>query len=159
MTETKPNPPAPLWAKVVATFFGLGYSPVASGTAGTAGAILLYLVICNLHPVWYLLITVAVFAVGWKAAVAVQRELGGGDPGIIVIDEVAGYLVTMFLAPHTAGYIIAGFFLFRFFDIVKPFPASYFDQKEQTAFTVMIDDVFAGVYAALAVQALWLILG
>ena len=156
MTETKPIS-APLWAKIVATFFGFGYSPVAPGTAGSAGAVLLYLLICNLSPFWYLLITVAVFLVGWKAAVAVQRELGG-DPGIIVIDEVAGYLVTMFLAPHTAGFIIAGFFLFRIFDVVKPFPASYFDKKEQTAFTVMIDDVFAGLYAALVLQVIWLIL-
>lgn len=159
MTETQHNPQAPVWAKLIATFFGFGYSPVAPGTAGSAGAILLYLLVCNLNWAWYAAITLGVFLVGWKAAALVQRELGGGDPGLIVVDEVAGFLVTMFLAPHTAGYITAGFFLFRIFDILKPFPASYFNNQPQTAFTIMIDDVFAGIYAALVLQALWLILG
>ena len=159
MTEAQHNSPAPLWAKVTATFFGFGYSPVAPGTAGSAGAILLCLIVCDL-PWWgYAAIALGVFLVGWKSAALVQRELGGGDPGVIVIDEVAGFLVTMFLAPHTAGYITAGFFLFRIFDILKPFPASYFNNQPQTAFTIMIDDVFAGVYAALVLQVLWLILG
>lgn len=157
VTENKAIP-APLWSKIVATFFGFGYSPVAPGTAGSAGAVLLYLLVCNLNWFWYAAVTLAVFLIGWKAAVAVQRETGG-DPGLIVIDEVAGFLVTMFLAPATAGYITAGFFLFRFFDVVKPFPASYFNDQPQTAFTIMIDDIFAGLYAALVLQALWLILG
>jgi len=157
VTEQKPIP-ASIWSRVVATFFGLGYSPVAPGTAGSAGAVVLYLALYRLHPVAYLVVAAIVFAVGLRAASAVQRAAGAPDPGLIVIDEVAGYLVTMFLVPHTAGYIIAGFFIFRFLDIVKPYPAGYFDHKPQTGFTIMIDDVIAGIYANLALQLLRLVL-
>ena len=157
MTEQKPIP-ASIWSRVVATFFGLGYSPVAPGTAGSAGAVVLYLALSRLHPVAYLVVAAIVFGVGLRAASEVQRAAGAPDPGLIVIDEVAGYLVTMFLVPHTAGYIIAGFFIFRLMDIVKPYPASRFDRQAQTGFTIMIDDVIAGVYANLALQLLRLVL-
>lgn len=140
------------WVLMVATAAGLGYAPIASGTAGTAGAFLLALLLVKFSVAVYLLIWLALFGLACWTAQAVQDALGKDDPSIVVIDEVAGYLLAVFLLPPSLGYLIAAFFIFRLFDIVKPFPASYFDREVKNGFGIVMDDVVAGIYTNLALQ-------
>jgi phosphatidylglycerophosphatase A len=133
--------------KLLATWGGSGYSPIASGTAGTLAAIPFYIWLARLPLPLYLLTLAAFFFlacwVSGKAEIIFQEK----DSGKIVIDEVAGYLVTMIAIPFDWRYMVVGFFLFRFFDIVKPPPASWFDRKLKNGYGVVLDDVAAGVYA------------
>jgi len=93
-----------------------------------------------------------VFAAGVPAASRAEVLYGRKDCGRIVIDEFAGYWVAMAFLPATAGYMIAAFFAFRFFDILKPFPARKLERRCSGGWGVMLDDVAAGVYANLAVR-------
>lgn len=140
--------------RLLATWGGSGYSPVASGTAGTLAAIPFYLWLARLPlPLYLLTLTAFFFLACWvsgKAETIFQEK----DSGKIVIDEVVGYLVTMIAIPCDWRYIVAGFFLFRFFDIVKPPPASWFDRKLKNGYGVVLDDVAAGVYAWLCLLIL-----
>lgn len=135
--------------KLLATWGGSGYSPVASGTVGTLAAIPLYLWLARLSLPLYVLTLIAFFFLGcWvagKAEIIFQEK----DSGKIVIDEVVGYLVTMTAMPFDWRLIVAGFFLFRFFDIVKPPPANWFDRTVKNGYGVVLDDVAAGCYAWL----------
>lgn len=135
---------------VAATWFGTGFSPVASGTVGTLGAIPFYLALAGLPLPLYLLTTAAftLFAC-WTAGQA-EQIFGEHDSGKIVIDEVAGYLVTMAGVPLTWQGVAAGFFLFRLFDVTKPQPARWFDRSVQNGYGVVMDDVVAGVYSCAA---------
>lgn len=138
-----------LFIKLLATWGGSGYSPFASGTAGTLAAIPFYICLAGLSLPLYLFTLAAFFFlacwVSGKAEVIFQEK----DSGKIVIDEVVGYLVTMIAIPFDWRYIVAGFFLFRFFDIVKPPPAGWFDRNLKNGYGVVLDDVAAGVYAWL----------
>lgn len=139
---------------VAATWFGTGLSPVAPGTVGTLGATPLYLALARL-PLWLYLATLVpfFFLSSWVAGRA-QEEFGQKDPGKVVIDEVIGYLITM--AGVTADWrsILAGFLLFRFFDVVKVWPARYFDRRMKNGYGVVLDDVAAGLYACAALHLL-----
>jgi phosphatidylglycerophosphatase A len=145
-----PLPEVPLQrslALVIATFFGSGYAPVAPGTVGTAAALPLAWLASLLPLGGQLALLVAVTATGiWAAGIA-GRTLGVVDARPIVIDEVAGTLVTLIGLPFTLPNAIAAFLLFRLFDILKPWPASYFDRKVKTGAGVVLDDVMAGLYA------------
>lgn len=140
--------------KLLATWGGSGYSPFASGTVGTLAAIPFYLWLARLSLPFYLLTLAAFFFLScWisgKAEIIFQEK----DSGKIVIDEVVGYLVTMTAIPFDWRYIVAGFFLFRLFDIVKPPPANWFDRKLKNGYGVVLDDVAAGVYAWLCLFVL-----
>jgi phosphatidylglycerophosphatase A len=156
----EPQPPtqSPLSAGekfmlVLATGLGSGYSPIASGTAGTLVAIPLYLAVARLDPWLQLLSIAALIGVAIQAADVAGRHFGESDDGRIVIDEVAGYLVTMALVKPSVLAVAAGFFIFRLADIVKPWPASYFDRRVHTAFGTVMDDVVAALYARAAVAA------
>jgi phosphatidylglycerophosphatase A len=126
---------------------------VAPGTVGTLGAIPLWLALARLPPAAYAVATLALLAVGIVAAGRAGRYWGVADASPIVIDEVVGYLVTMFLAPVSWQAAAAGFVLFRVFDVVKPWPASAFD-RVKSGFGVVMDDVAAGVWAWLVLRAL-----
>jgi phosphatidylglycerophosphatase A len=128
-----------------------GRFPVAPGTAGTAAGVLLYLVLKGLSPVWYLIACVLVTGIGVWAAEGAEKLLGKKDDPSIVIDEIAGYLISMALAPSGWGYIVAAFFLFRIFDIIKPWPLKRL-QDLRGGVGVVIDDVGAGVYANVLLQ-------
>ncbi len=137
-------------AFVIATWGGAGYAPVASGTVGSAVAlVLLWLIPFTLTA---LAITLGALVVGglWAGG-RVERALGQKDPGIIVVDEVAGMTLSVLLLPRTIPVLLVAFFLFRLFDVWKPFPA-----RESQAFTgglgVMIDDLIAGAYALILVM-------
>lgn len=153
--EEKPDqtPKPGRWIMWAATAFGAGYSPAAPGTVGTLAAVVLYLGLCRLGAVIYLLIWIALFIAACRIAHLVQTARGEDDPQIVVIDEVAGFLIAMFLLPPTPAYLAAAFFLFRLLDVIKPFPADYFDQEVKNGFGIVMDDVAAGIYTNLLLQA------
>jgi len=132
---------------------GSGAAPVAPGTFGTLAAIPLYLLLAPL-PLWgYLLAVVAVSLLGIWLCDRTSRDLGVHDHPGIVWDEFAGYLVTMIAAPSGWLWIAVGFVLFRLFDILKPWPVRWIDRQVHGGFGIMLDDLLAGVFAALVLQA------
>ena len=137
-----------------ATWGGTGFSPFASGTVGTLAAIPFYLALARLPLPLYLLTTVAftLFAC-WVSGLA-ELVFAEKDSGKIVIDEVAGYLVTMIGVPLSWQAVVAGFFFFRLFDIVKPQPARWFDRSLKNGYGVVLDDIAAGLYACLGTHLL-----
>ena len=139
-----------------ATGFGAGYSPKAPGTVGTLVGVLFQLAICRLHPALQVLSVVTLTFLAIHAARIAGNWFGNSDDQHIVSDEIAGYLVTMLLVPATPLNLLAGFVLFRTFDILKPFPCSWFDQKQKNAFGNVMDDICAGIYGRLLI-AVWLL--
>ena len=142
-------------SKAIATALGAGYSPIAPGTCGTAVTVPLAFALAPL-PVWqYVLVLVAVTVIGIWAAGRADRAWGTHDTGRIVIDEVAGYLVTMTLVDRGRWAPLAvGFVVFRALDIVKPPPIRWLDRHVEGGFGVVIDDVAAGVVGMLIMLAL-----
>jgi phosphatidylglycerophosphatase A len=141
--------PAPLLALTWSSFFGAGYFPVAPGTAGTAAAIPLWWALSH-APGWaYVAATAAIALTGIAAAGRAGRYYGVADSGHIVIDEVAGYLVTMAFLPPTLFAALAGFVFFRACDVLKPWPAYVFDREPRwkNGAGVVLDDLFAGLWA------------
>jgi phosphatidylglycerophosphatase A len=128
-----------------------GKSPFAPGTAGTMVGVLLYLLLKGMPLVWYLVVCVLVTGIGVWAAGEAEKLLGKKDAPSIVIDEIAGYLISMILVPSGLGYVVAAFFLFRVFDIIKPFPL-YRLQDLHGGLGVVIDDVGAGIYTNIVLQ-------
>ncbi len=150
--------PAPKLALAWATFFGAGHVPIAPGTAGTAAALPLWWALTHVSPLLYVLATVAVTVTGMIAAQRAGRYYGVADSGHIVIDEIAGYLVTMLFLPRSWLAALTGFFLFRLFDVLKPPPARFFDRdpRWKNGAGVVLDDVFAGVWACAGTWAVQL---
>lgn len=145
-------------AGLIATFFGAGYVPIAPGTfASLEVAVLYYLWGWRLAPLPYLLILAAVFLVGTAAADTFARLIRKKDPQAIVIDEIVGQGIALFFVPPAWGWIAAGFFLFRLFDILKPWPIGR-AERWPGGWGIMADDVLAGVASALVLQGLRLIL-
>jgi len=139
---------------ISAAWFGTGFSPFAPGTVGTLAAIPFYLVLAQLSLPLYLL-TLAAF-ISFSCWVSGQAGIvfGEHDSGKIVIDEVAGFLVTMTAVPLSWQGVAAGFLLFRFFDITKIPPARYFDRRVKNGCGVVLDDVVAGLYACIFLHLL-----
>jgi phosphatidylglycerophosphatase A len=133
--------------------FGSGLAPVAPGTFGTLAALPLFWLLKDLSLPVYLLLTVLAFIAGiWICQQAVDW-LGRDDPSAVVWDEIVGYLVTMTAAPAGWQWMVIGFVLFRLFDIWKPWPISLADRKLHGGLGIMLDDVLAGIYAAIVLQA------
>ena len=144
-----------LLAKIIATSFGAGYVPVAPGTAGTAVTIPLAWALAD-APLWlFAVVAVVVTLIGvWAAGVA-DRVWGTHDCQKIVIDETAGYLVTMLpVDKHHCPALLCGFVAFRIYDQFKPFPARRFQDKLPGGWGVVLDDVAAGVWGAVTMIAL-----
>ena len=138
-------------ARLIATFFYVGYFPYAPGTLGTLAAIPLYYIVSGLPYYLYILFVVLFIVISvWASGIA-EGIYGEKDPGYIVADEVSGYLVTMTLVPLTLTNVVIGFFLFRLFDIVKP-PPSRQSERLKGGLGVVMDDVVAGVYANILLQ-------
>lgn len=138
----------------IAFGFGSGLMPVAPGTWGTLAAIPLYLLLIGSHWSVYLTFTLLAFILGVWVSDKVSNDLGMHDYKGIVWDEVVGYLLTMFLAPKGLTWMVIGFILFRIFDIWKPQPIGYVDQKVHGGLGIMLDDVLAAVPAWLIMQIL-----
>jgi phosphatidylglycerophosphatase A len=137
---------------LLALGFGSGLVPRAPGTAGTLAAIPLYLLAAPLPPLYYLLLVVLLFLAGIGICAHAAGRLGVHDHPGIVWDEIVGYLVTMTLAPPGWVWIGLGFVLFRLFDILKPWPIRWCDRQVQGGFGIMLDDLLAGVCAAVVLQ-------
>ncbi len=133
--------------RIFATGLGAGYSPVASGTAGTLVAIPLFVLLSKWGTTGVLIGLAIITILGVPLASRMEELTATKDPGRIVIDEIAGYLVTMLGSPPDLFYILAGFLLFRFFDILKPPPIRYLERALFSGLGVMADDLMAGVYA------------
>jgi phosphatidylglycerophosphatase A len=138
-------------ARVVATAFGSGYSPLAPGTAGSAVGLLLFWPMAGWRWPWQLGACLALFLVGAIAATRVAESVGLKDPGIVVVDEVLGQWVTLVALPFTPVTAALGFLLFRVMDIVKPWPARDLERLPG-GWGIMADDVAAGLYAHLALR-------
>jgi phosphatidylglycerophosphatase A len=127
--------------------FGSGLAKKAPGTFGTLAAIPVYWLFVQGDLLVYSLLTLFVTVIGvWICGIAAEK-LGEHDFGGIVWDEIAGFLITMWLVPVTWKTVIVGFILFRFFDILKPWPIKWLDQQVHGGLGIMIDDVLAGMFA------------
>lgn len=141
----------------VASFGYVGYFPFAPGTAGSAAALALFALVRWIgEPAVELGTIVAVFVIGVWAANGTEAALGRKDPGIVVIDEVLGMLITLALLPVSMTGILVGFLLFRALDVIKPYPAAQFESLHG-GLGIMADDAVAGLYAYLLMRGLiWL---
>jgi phosphatidylglycerophosphatase A len=139
-------------ALALATSGGVGYIPFAPGTFGSLAGLLLWWLLPGTIPV-QLTVIVSLFILGsWSGSVA-ERHFASTDPGPVVIDEVLGMLVTLFLNPVGWMGALLGFLLFRASDIVKPYPANKLEQLHG-GIGVMADDLMAAIYANLALRAM-----
>jgi phosphatidylglycerophosphatase A len=132
--------------------FGSGLSKMMPGTMGTIAALPVYLVLIHGSNWLYALMTLICVAVGVVICDKAAEKLQVHDFGGIVWDEIAGFLITMAWLPFSWQSLLAGFVLFRLFDIVKPWPIKWLDQHVQGGFGIMLDDVVAGLLAAAVLQ-------
>lgn len=136
-------------ARIISTFFGSGFCPIAPGTAASFVTALLYMfVLSGFSGPAQALIIVGLFFVGVPAASRYSAELGRKDPGRIVIDEACGQLIALFMLPPDLITVAAAFFLFRIFDILKPYPIRKLEGFPR-GWGIMADDVGAGLAAAV----------
>lgn len=136
---------------LLAVGLGSGLSPKAPGTCGSFLA--MFFCMALLMAPWYVtpLVAIVVFFIGVKACNEAEKAMGTHDHGGLVIDEFVGMFISIIAFPQGAWYLaILAFALFRFFDILKPFPVSYADRNIKGGLGVMVDDVLAGIYALLA---------
>ena len=134
------------------TFGGAGLSPRAPGTVGTLAALPLAALTLWAGPLWHMTAVLLLTGFSIWACEMYQRQAGGHDRQEIVIDEVIGLLIAVTWLPLTWQTLAAGFVLFRFFDILKPFPISVLDKKVKGGVGVVADDVAAGLIANLILQ-------
>jgi phosphatidylglycerophosphatase A len=139
--------------------FGAGLSPKAPGTVGTVVAVLIYLVLPSMPPVIYAGLILLSFVFGIWICGKTAEDLGVHDHGGIVWDEFVGYWITMFMAPGGLFWVLLGFVLFRLLDIFKPWPIKWADKELAGGLGIMLDDVLAGIMAALCMQALVVLIG
>jgi phosphatidylglycerophosphatase A len=140
--------------QLLAFGFGSGLAPKAPGTCGTLAAVPLFLLLSQGPLAFYLGFLLVAFAAGVYWCGRAARELGVHDHPGIVWDEVVGFLITMLAAPRGWVWLAAGFLLFRLFDILKPWPIRWVDRRVQGGLGIMLDDVLAGIGAALALLLL-----
>ena len=134
--------------RMFASFFFTGYFPLFPGTVGSAAALPFYLLISGLHPLNYLLLTAGLTIASIFIADRAEKILGVKDPKKVVIDEVAGMLITMTAASPTMGHMITGFIIFRVLDIIKPYPAGLMEKIKGGA-GIVLDDVVSGIYSCI----------
>ncbi len=147
-TSDSRSDPRPNWRNplhLLAFGLGAGALPRAPGTAGTIAAVPLYLLLQPLAPLHYLLVVIAMFLFGVWLCGRVSHDLGVHDHGGIVWDEWVGLLTTLWLAPPEWGWLLAGFILFRLFDIWKPWPIGWLDRHVAGGLGIMLDDLLAGL--------------
>ena len=142
-------------AKYTVSLGGIGFLKPASGTWGTLTTLPIAYVIATLFsPIWLLVASAIVFFIGWIATTVYEKNTTRHDASEVVIDEMAGMFLTLAIIPVDMTLYVVAFFVFRFFDIVKVFPANVID-RQKTPFSVMMDDIFAGIYAMVVVWVIW----
>lgn len=142
-------------AEIISTWFWVGKIPWAPGTWGTLATLPVVYALSMVGPILYMAVTIIAIFVGVFAADLYENSLGEHDSSEIVIDEVVGLLISLTWLPMTAQSLILGFVLFRFFDILKPFPISWLDRKIKGGLGVMLDDIAAGVITNIILQILY----
>ena len=152
------KPPVPLQlllhpAHFLSLGFGSGLSPWMPGTAGSAAGVLVFFLLGGLGWLSYLLIVITLLLAGVYLCGKTARALKAHDHPAIVWDEIVGILITFFMLPREGFWIVSGFLLFRFFDIVKPWPISLADRHVKGGLGIMLDDVIAALFALLIIQA------
>lgn len=150
--------PGPLWARAIATFFGVGRIHPGPGTWGSAATVILWTLLAyalpgNLRTPAAIGLAAIVTLIGIPAATQVARAYGKKDPQFVVIDEVAGQLIALVSAPVSWKAFLAAFILFRAFDIIKPPPVRQLEALPE-GFGIVLDDVAAGIYAWIVMQLL-----
>ena len=155
MDASAPSPPRPEvhgLVKLFASGLYSGYSPVASGTVGSAVALAIYF-IPGFEQTWLMLAVILIaFFLGVKASLAMEQRYGH-DPGEVTIDEMVGMWISLLFLPKDLFVAGLAFLFFRIFDIIKPYPARKFDNV-RGGLGIMMDDVIAGVYTNLLMQVL-----
>lgn len=147
--------PASIWRNpknFLAVGFGAGASPIMPGTMGTFIGMLFFMTLSEASLWNYLLITLVAFIVGIWLCGSTARDFNEHDHPGIVWDEIVGYLVAMIGLPFSLPWMFAGFFLFRAFDIFKPWPIKFLDNYVKGGFGIMVDDLVAGVYTLIVMQ-------
>jgi phosphatidylglycerophosphatase A len=152
------RPTRPYWAWIVATFFGAGALKPGPGTWGSLGAVLTWALIARTLPPHLLIPGALIYcalatAIGIPAATLTARASHRDDPSHVVIDEVAGQMLTLVAAPLTWKAQLAGFILFRAFDIVKPPPIRWLERLPEGV-GIVVDDLGAGLYGFIVLQLL-----
>ena len=147
----------PLFSLAIASVFGIGYVPIAPGTFGSAAGLLLWMVLPASTAVQAAAI-VALFVLGSVTGSVVERHFGRTDPRQVIIDEVMGMLITLFLNPVGVKGALVGFLFFRATDVIKPYPANRLERLPGGV-GVMADDAMAAIYANLGLRVTILILG
>lgn len=143
------------FAAVISTWFGSGLMPFAPGTWGSVAALPFAWVIYEYaRAPGLMLATIFVFVLGVWTSSIYSQDLPDDDPSQVVVDEVVGQWLTLLVVPPDLFYYAVGFVLFRIADIFKPWPVSWADRKIKGGLGIMLDDVFAGVYAAIVLLAL-----
>jgi phosphatidylglycerophosphatase A len=140
---------------MIASVFYIGYLPIAPGTIGSLAALIPYYFLCN-NAVLMAAVILAVTILGFMTTGRMEKMFGEKDPGEIVIDEFSGMLISLYRIPPAMGYVVTGFILFRFFDIVKPKPIKNLE-KLNGGLGIMSDDIMAGVYTNIILQAVYMI--
>ena len=136
---------------IFVSVFGIGFIPVASGTFGSlAGLIIGYALNLINYNLFFIMIPIF-FILGVIASNKYQKLTGEKDSSVIVVDDVVGQLIAMMFVMDNIILVFMSFIIFRIFDIFKPWPASYADSKMSGGLGVMLDDVFAGIYAAILI--------
>jgi len=145
--------------RFLASGFFSGHIPFAPGTFGTLAAIPLYLLLISVLQGWWYAGAVVALTVAaiWISGLA-EKIYARKDPPQVVIDEIAGFMLTMIAVPPSALYIILGFVLFRIFDILKPQPAGWINDHMRGGSGIVLDDIVAGLYANIVLQFLYRIL-
>ncbi|PMJ94796.1 phosphatidylglycerophosphatase A [Vibrio sp. 10N.261.55.A7] len=141
---------------LLATGFGSGLSPIIPGTMGTLASVPFYLLLVQL-PFWLFIVVIIVSSfIGIKICQITSDDMKVHDHGSIVWDEFVGFWITMLVVPLLGvaifdwKWIVAGFVLFRFFDMVKPWPIGWLDKRVHGGLGIMIDDIVAGIMAAIS---------
>lgn len=138
----------------LATGCYVGYSPLAPGTTGTLAAIPIYFLISRISPLYYVVIVLGFTSIAIWASDGAEILLQSRDCRHIVIDEMVGFMVAMFMVPPTLRNIALGFVLFRALDIIKPFPIRSLEETLRGGYGVVLDDIIAGIYANLIIHVL-----
>lgn len=147
-------------AIVFAATWGLiGFAPIAPGTVGSIAALPLCLLISVMDTPWGMICLLALISVSIWIAHGAEKVVGHKDPGLVVIDEVCGMAVTLFALPFIPIFVIAGFVLFRVFDILKPFPIRWFDRNVKGGWGIILDDIIAGIFANFVLRCIILSVG
>jgi phosphatidylglycerophosphatase A len=128
----------------------VGYFPIAPGTAGTVVAGVIYWFARPSHPLVYGALILLFFLLGTRASTIVERQMGP-DPSLVVVDEMVGFWIALFALPRSLILVAIGFFLFRLFDIWKPFPIRQAERLRE-GWGIMADDAIAGIYTNVLLQ-------